>query len=87
MYFPKFHFEVNHIEYLWCHSKSYTCKNCTYTIEGLRKIIPASLKNFKHSTMLGHYNSCMRKMDSCKEGVEYVVALYRANSLFLIKSL
>ncbi len=63
IYYSKFHFLVNHIEYLWCDSKSYTCKNFTYTIEGLRDIILAFLKNVKHSTILRYYNSCMRKMD------------------------
>ena len=71
MYYPKFSYEFNHIEYFWCDGKSYTCKNCTYTIEGLREIVPAALKNIKHSTILEYYNSCMEKMDRYREGVEY----------------
>lgn len=71
MYYPKFHCELNHIEFFWCDCKSYTRKNCTYTIEGLREIVPRALKQVKHSTILGHFDSCMRKMDRYREGVEY----------------
>ena len=71
MYYPNIYCELNHIEYFWCDGKSYTCKNCTYTIQGLREIVSAALKNVKHSTILGHYNSCIEKMDRYREGVEY----------------
>ena len=71
MYYHKFYCELNHIKYFWYDGKSYTRKNCTYTIERLREIVPTALKNVKHSTILGHYNSCMEKMDRYREGVEY----------------
>lgn len=71
IYYPKFHCELNHIEYFWCDGKSYTQKNCTYTIEGLRKVVLWALKQVKHSTILEHFNSCMRKMDRYQEGIKY----------------
>ena len=40
MYYPKFHCELNHIEYFWCDGKSWTRRNCKYSIEGLREDIP-----------------------------------------------
>lgn len=39
MNYPKFHCEFNHIKYFWYDGRSYTYKNCTYTIEGMRKIV------------------------------------------------
>lgn len=63
IYYPKFHCELNHIKYFWYDDKSYTQKNCTYTIEGLRNVVPQALKQVKHSTILGHFNSYMKKMD------------------------
>ena len=71
VYYPKFHCELNHIEYFWCDCKFYTHKNCTYTIEGLREIVPQALRQVKHSTIIGYFNNCMRKIDGYREGVEY----------------
>lgn len=71
MYYSKFHYELNHIEYFWCDCKSYTRKNCTYTIKSLREVVPRALRQVKHSTILGHFNGCMRKMDQYREGVLY----------------
>ena len=71
MYYPKFYYKLNQIKYFWCNSKSYTCKNCTYTIERLREIVFTILKNVKHSTILEHYNSFIEKIIKYKEKVEY----------------
>ena len=30
LYYPKFHCELNHIEYFWSHSKRYARENCNY---------------------------------------------------------
>lgn len=71
MYYPKFHCELNHIEYFWCDGKCYTRRNCKFTIEGLRADVPAGLSQVKNSTILGHYKSCLRKMDLYRNGVTY----------------
>jgi hypothetical protein len=49
MYYPKFHCELNHIEYFWCHSKWYARENCDYTIDGLRKTVGQSRDSPPHS--------------------------------------
>ena len=71
MYYPKFHCELNHIEYFWCDGKSYTQKYCKYSFDGLRKDVPKALNQVKHSTILGHYNSCLKKMDLYRKKVQY----------------
>ena len=46
MYYFKFSWKLNNdIEYFWYDNKSYTCKNCTYTIKRLKKRVFAILKN------------------------------------------
>ena len=43
MYYQKFHCELNHIEYFWCDGKSWTRRNCKYTLEGLREDVLQAL--------------------------------------------
>jgi transposase len=71
LFYPKFHCELNHIEYFWCHSKRYARENCDYTIEGLREHVPASLAHVRNSTILACYWSCIKKMDLYRRGIAY----------------
>ena len=71
MYYPKFHCELNHIEYFWCDGKSWTQRHCKYSFDGLREDVPKALNQVKHSTILGHYNSCLKKMDLYRKKVQY----------------
>jgi len=41
-FFPKYHYELNFIEYYWGAAKQYPRKRCGYTIKGLRKMVPES---------------------------------------------
>ena len=61
MYYPKFHYELNHIEDFWCNRKSWTRKNCKYSIEELREDIPKALAQVKGSIILGHYKIVLKK--------------------------
>ena len=40
IYYPKFYYELNHIQYFGCDKKSWTWHNCKYTIERLREDVP-----------------------------------------------
>jgi hypothetical protein len=71
LYYPKFHCELNHIEYFWCHSKRLARENCNYTIDGLRSNVPTSLASIASKTILGNYNSCLKKMELYRQGVAY----------------
>ena len=69
MYYPKFHCELNHIEYFWYDGKSWTRRNYKYSIEGLREDIPKALVQVKAFTILGYYKSCLKKMDLYREKI------------------
>ena len=43
MYYPKFHFELNHIEYFCCDEKSWTRHHYKYTLDRLREDVPKVL--------------------------------------------
>ena len=43
MFIPKFHCELNPIERVWCHAKTYTRTHCDYTFLGVEKIIETAL--------------------------------------------
>jgi len=43
IFYPKFHCEMNFIEYYWGSAKRYARDNCGYSLEALRKVIPEAL--------------------------------------------
>ncbi len=53
MYYPKFHCELNHIEYFWFDWKSLTRRQCKYTIDRLREDIRTALSLVKIFYYLG----------------------------------
>ena len=71
LYYLKFHCELNHIEYFWCHSKRYARESCDYTIDGLRRHVPDALAQVRNSTILGSFESCMKKMELYRQGIAY----------------
>jgi hypothetical protein len=71
LYYPKFHCELNHIEYFWCHGKRDARENCDYSMEGLRQHVPEALAKVRNSTILACYKSCLEKMDHYRRGIAY----------------
>ena len=71
MYYSKFDCELNHIDYFWCDGKSWIRRNCKYSIEGLKENIFKSLAQVKGSTILGHYQNCLRQIDWYKKKIQY----------------
>ena len=63
MYYPKFHCELNQIEYFWCNDRGWTWRHCKYAIDGLREDVSKALSLVKSSTILENYKSCLKKMD------------------------
>ena len=71
MYYPKFYCELNHIKYFWYDGKSWTKRNCKYSLEELRNNVPKALSQVKNSTILRHYKSCLRTIDFYQEKIQY----------------
>jgi hypothetical protein len=71
IYLPKFHPELNHIEFFWCQTKHFSRKMCSYSFDALRETVPRALDSVRNSTILGNYHSCLRKMELYRAGVEY----------------
>ena len=63
LFYPKFHCELNHIEYFWCDGKSWTRRNYKYSIEGLREDVLRALEQIKSSKILGNYKSCLKTIE------------------------
>ena len=56
IYYPKFHYELNHIKHFWYNSKDHVWMECDYTLNGLQKYVPQALASVENSTILGCYN-------------------------------
>ena len=41
--YPKFHCELDFVEWFWCAAKWYARENCEYSFDGLRQLVPAAL--------------------------------------------
>ena len=75
--YPKFHCELNFIERFWCSVKRYACEHCSYTFEGLRTTVPASLDSVSPAEINRHYNHCMRILDAYSAGHTYGTEVFR----------
>jgi len=71
IFYPKFHCEINFIEYFWSAAKHYTLDNCSYSLEGLRKIIPEALMFINREKIWKYHQKTLRIMDAYREGLNY----------------
>ena len=71
LFYPKFHCELNAIEYYWGAAKHYTRENCDYSFPSLRIMVPASLESISSTTIWRFFKKTERMMDYYREGVQY----------------
>ncbi|RPB02022.1 hypothetical protein L873DRAFT_573278 [Choiromyces venosus 120613-1] len=71
LFYPKFHCELNWIEYYWGQVKRYTRDNCEYNYEGLKTIIPQALSSVKPTTISLFYARTQRIMEAYHNGLTY----------------
>jgi hypothetical protein len=67
---PKFHCELNFIEYFWGVVKKYLCEHCDYTFETLKKNMPEALDSINMQTIQWWEHWMQRWMDAYQNGME-----------------
>ncbi|KAH8922882.1 hypothetical protein BT69DRAFT_1219761 [Atractiella rhizophila] len=71
---PKFHCQLNFIEFFWGRMKYYLRENCRYTFEGLKENMHAALKSVQLSTIRKFERRTHRWIQAYAEGKDVVQA-------------
>ena len=70
IFLPKFHCELNFIEYFWGVVKKYLHEHCDYTFETLKKNMPEALDSINIQTIQWWEHQMQRWMDAYRNGME-----------------
>ena len=70
-YYPKYHPELNFIEYFWGYCKRFARENCNYTLAGLRETVPRSLAAVPMDTIRKFYEKSVRIADAYRDGHQF----------------
>lgn len=84
VFYPKFHCELNWIEYYWGAAKRYARENCEYNIEGLRVNIPLALKSVSSLLIQKFFFRTLRMIEAYGSNYrygseEYEVVVYKSH--------
>lgn len=71
LFYPKFHCELNWIEYYWGRSKKYARDNCGYSIEALRKVVPEAVESATKELIGRYFRKSLRILNAYKDGLQY----------------
>ena len=66
---PKFHCELNFIEFYWGAIKKYLCENCDYTFDTLKEKMPKALKSMWLQTIWRWEHRMYLWMDAYRGGM------------------
>lgn len=70
LFYPKFHCELNWIEYFWARVKEYTRAHCGYNIKSLRENIPLAL-TWASNLVPKWWGKSLRIIAAYKDGISY----------------
>ena len=71
IFYPKFHCELNFIKCYWCSTKHYMREIISYTVQGLREILPSTLASIPSATINRYYHHCIRMLEGYASGLDY----------------
>jgi hypothetical protein len=77
LFYPKFHCEINFIEYYWEPAKLYARENYEYSLEGLRRIVPEALDSVSPQLIWKYHQKTLRIMQSYRDGYTYGTEEFR----------
>ena len=69
IFLPKFHCELNYIEFFWGVVKKHLRDNCNYTFDGLKTNLPSALQSVSLKTFQLWEHRMYRWMDAYWEGL------------------
>jgi hypothetical protein len=76
IFYPKFHPELNYVEYFWAEVKRYTKANCNYTWTGLKRTVPIGLASVDVIRIRKLARRAKRWMSAYQIGLPVAVAAY-----------
>lgn len=79
LFYPRFHCELNWIEYFWARVKLYTRKNCGYDIKSLRENVPLAL-TWASDLIPKWWSKSLRIMDTYRAGAIYGTEEFRVKA-------
>jgi len=84
MFYPKFHPELNFIEYYWGQAKRFAREHCQYNLPGLRSTLPEAFESVSPATIHKFHERTLRAMLAYKDGYklgtkEFQERVYRSH--------
>ena len=80
IFYPKFHCEANFIERFWSSCKYYSREHCTYSFQGLKKVVPEAIASVSTDTIYRYFERCDRTIQAYAAGATYETKAYTDRS-------